>query len=112
MTLIKNWSGGEMELIIGMLIGATIFVAGMGFGRVWPARRRGPRLPKPTEAICGCGDHKSYHEAGTGICGQTEKVMTSYDKRGNPIYQIVPCGCKQYTGPEPLPELYAPEIQS
>jgi hypothetical protein len=79
---------------LSLLEGAGILLSGMLAGRFWPARRKGPRPPKP---VCGCRHHASYHEAGTGPCHFNEHYA-GY------------CRCRQYTGPQPLPEFYAPEI--
>ena len=92
-----------------MIEGAAILLTGMGIGRVWPERRR--RKVKDVKPICGCKHHASYHDPLTGACTSNDpSVLTGYDQRDNPVYEIRQCGCRKYTGPEPLPEYYAPEI--
>lgn len=106
-------------MIEGMLTGALIFAAGALAGRILPARRRGRKAVEP---ICGCKHHHSYHDAKTGQChalvdGSWSAVR---DEKGKPVLddygyvqkatEKVLCGCRRYTGPEPLPEFYAPEI--
>jgi len=81
------------------LIGAALFAAGMAAGRWWPARRKGPKPLKPVKPLCGCGHHRSYHTDG-GKCHDRVYLGSRYDD----------CNCQKYTGPEPLPEYYAPEI--
>jgi hypothetical protein len=94
-------------MTLEMLAGAAIFLTGMMTGRWWPARRRKHRPPKP---VCGCGHNRSFHVNGTGPCRRTTLEATGYDKYDNPVYKDFECGCQHYTGPEPLPEYYAPEI--
>ena len=94
-----------------MLEGAGILAAGMLAGRFWPARRKGPKPTKPAQPICGCKHHYSFH-AKTGEChGTKHGAVIGRDSFGYPDdWEQVPCGCKRYTGIEPLPEYYAPEI--
>ena len=81
-----------------MLDGAAILAAGVVLGRFLPARRRGHRLRKDKGPVCGCTHHVSFHAGGSGRCHK----ISSWDNSG--------CRCQKYTGPEPLPEFYAPEI--
>ena len=94
---------------ITLLTGAAVFAAGMVTGRVWPARRR---KPKPVQPVCGCDHHYSFHDPQTGACGYGLRHLDGYDRRDNPIYSHTQCPCLKYSGPEPLPEYYAPEIES
>lgn len=92
--------------------GALILVIGIAIGRLWGADRRkgkGLRDPKP---VCGCKHHYSMHDPETGLChGQARGKPLKYDTFNDPTaWEPVPCGCRRYTGPEPLPTLYAPEI--
>ena len=84
-----------------LLEGGLIALAGVLVGRFLPGRRRAPKPPKPVQPVCGCGHHRSFHANG-GKCEQ--KVYRGY------LEGYGPCGCKQYVGPEPLPEFFAPEI--
>ena len=87
-----------------ILEGGAVALAGVLVGRLLPGRRGRPKLSKPSpppKPVCGCGHHRSYHGNG-GACQQ--KV-----NRGL-IEGWGSCGCKQYVGPEPLPEFFAPEI--
>jgi hypothetical protein len=83
---------------LSLLEGAGILLSGMLAGRFWPARRRGRKPPKPVTPTCGCNHNVSYHDPKTGRCHK----ISSYDGSQ--------CPCRRYTGPEPLPEYYAPEI--
>jgi hypothetical protein len=53
------------------------------------------------KAICGCSHHQCFHDE-TG-CGKSELVTEV--RRNDFDRQIVPCGCKRYTGPEQLPQV-------
>lgn len=83
---------------IEMLAGAGIFALGAVFGRFVPGRRKGP---KPAKPVCGCEHAASYHDPQTRECHKDV-----YQSNG----RYVRCRCRQYTGPEPMPEYYAPEI--
>ena len=86
----------------GIEVGVAVII-GILLGRFLPARRKGPKAVKP---VCGCTHHHSYHDRQTGRCGHTERIYL-----GNGCYgQPDTCTCKQYSGPQPMPEFYAPEI--
>lgn len=90
-----------------LLAGAAVFLAGMVTGRAWPSRKR---KPEPVGPVCGCSHHRSVHDPQAGQCHAGIRSLMRYDERDNPVYANLPCACRQYTGPEPLPEYYAPEI--
>lgn len=58
--------------------------------------------------ICGCGHHLSFHDREAGSCEHLEQVYLGNGRYGNPLA----CTCRQYSGPQPMPEYYAPEITS
>jgi hypothetical protein len=93
-----------------VITGALILAAGIALGwllRSLPARRKGP---KPVEAKCGCGHHHSMHDPETGACNATVQVGR-YNQLGDWTgYEHKPCACRRYSGPEPLPQFFAPEI--
>src|SRR4051812_46945481 len=93
---------------------------------VWAIRQRTkrPKPPKPIAAECGCEHHYSMHDPETKQCHAEERFKVN---EGRPIldsdgdyvigregatYEVRQCGCRRYTGPEPLPSYYAPEIAS
>jgi len=95
-----------------MLDGAAILAAGFLLGRFLPARRRRPKAPEPIEPVCGCKHHHSFHDPKTGICHGTKGVAAPRADYNIPQHYVdIPCTCRQYTGPEPLPTYFAPEIQ-
>jgi hypothetical protein len=93
-----------------VLEGALILLAGIAAGwllRSLPARRKDP---KPVEAECGCTHHHSMHDPETGECN-AEVAVARYNKDGDWTgYEYRPCACRRYSGPEPMPTYYAPEI--
>ena len=93
-----------------MITGSLILLAGILIGwllRSLPARRK---APKPIEAVCGCTHHHSMHDPESGACNATVAV-DRYNKFGDYTgKEHKPCACLRYSGPEPLPAYYAPEI--
>lgn len=95
------------DLLEGALIAVGAFIAGQWLPR---PHRRGIRSPKPVEPICGCEHHYSFHDPKTGECHGTDR-RAKYNDRGTYVgVHEIPCTCRHYTGPEPLPEFYAPEL--
>lgn len=71
------------------------------------ARHRHPRVPGPPEPpkpVCGCTHHLSYHSK-AGKCNGYQPGVVKGDGKS-----LVDCRCKQYVGPQPLPELFLPEL--
>jgi hypothetical protein len=96
-------------MLEGMLAGGALVLAGFLLGRL-PSRRKGPKPPGPVEAKCGCTHHHSFHDPATGACGASVAI-DKRSKSGSWIGQeYLPCACKQYSGPVPLPEYFATEI--
>jgi hypothetical protein len=91
---------------ISLIEGAAILLAGMGIGRWWPARRKGPKPPKPVQPVCGCEHHYSFHDPASGQCHAQMYVPSTMSRDSH----YKPCTCRTYAGPTPLPEYYAPEV--
>jgi hypothetical protein len=95
--------------VLEMLIGAAIFAAGVAAGRFLPSRRGGGRgRRKEIQPICSCGHAVSFH-GDDGRCNAQASVATWNNGRWTGQEQQA-CTCQKYTGPEPLPTFYAPEI--
>ena len=99
----------------GIEVGVAVIV-GVLLGRFLPNRRKGPKPAKPVKPVCGCGHHHSYHDPKTAEChGMMDGKAIEFDdyaSRSPVAWEQVPCTCRQYSGPQPVPEFYAPEISS
>jgi hypothetical protein len=95
---------------MGIIEGAVAVVVGILLGRFLPGRRKDPKPLKSPQPICGCGHHHSYHDPKTGACGHHKKLVTYQDLLQTKYGDTVSCGCRQYSGPVPMPEYFAPEI--
>lgn len=108
-------------MIIEAVVGGTLVVAGQLSGRVL-TRLKGPKPYKPPKQpppICGCTHHYAVHdEQGCHATfqvlverGEPTKMQTGYDGLQHKVfyafekYVQAPCGCRRYTGPEPMPEM-------
>jgi len=55
---------------------------------------------KPTCLTCGHGS--GFHQLATGSCNQTVQRPNQWNDEGTATgYENVPCGCLDYTGPNP-----------
>ena len=95
-------------MVGAMLAGGGLTLAGVIAGRFLPGRRR--KEQSRVEAICGCKHHHSYHDPATGACNYAGRYYIGTTVSGRSQYETRECTCKRYSGPEPLPEVYAPEI--
>jgi len=83
---------------------AAVALIGVLVGRFLPNRRKGLRA-KTGEPICGCGHHRSFHGPKSGCSALVrDKGIDGW------MGDHHTCPCRQYSGPQPLPEFYAPEI--
>lgn len=91
--------------MVELIDGTVIALTGVLVGRFLPARRKRSGL-KDVKPVCGCGHHQSFHDPNTGGCHSMMRVPNSMSRDS----YYTTCTCRQYSGPEPLPEVYAPEI--
>ena len=91
----------------GIEVGVAVII-GILLGRFLPNRRKGPKPPEPVLPVCGCGHHHAHHDPKTGKCSNLMKVPSTMSRDS---YHTA-CTCRQYSGPVPLPEYYAPEVTS
>ena len=77
------------------VLGALVAFAGYKVG----TRRR--TLPSPEGPICGCEHHFAMHDP------ETKKCHAYVGWHWQDAVRVEDfCMCRQYTGPEPLPEYY------
>jgi len=92
-----------------LLAGAGIAVVAYLAGRL--ERRRRPRTPEAVEPICSCEHSLAHHDRETRACHGRVKTPVAFDKvYGAVDFEMEPCTCRQYIGPQPLETFYAPEI--
>jgi hypothetical protein len=119
-----------LSKMIELIAGAGILAAGQVTGSVVRRiRRPKPYKPKPPpEPICGCKHNYALHDPETGACLH-QRAERKLIERGDPktigtgsngyyhtvVYQHerwetvnYGCSCRRYSGPTPLPEIYAP----
>jgi hypothetical protein len=89
-----DWSW--LDSALGAVIGIAAFAAGRAGSR---ARRSQLALEPP--AVCGCGHHYAMHDDDQ-VCHGTQRVLVETGANGRK-YETDACGCKRYSGPEPLP---------
>lgn len=94
-----------------MVDGALIFAGGFLLGKLNRKKKgyKSPKIPKP---VCGCAHHFSFHDPETKAChGMMDGDPVKYNEWDRATaWEQIPCTCRQYSGPEPLPEFYPPEI--
>lgn len=100
-----------------MITAITITLAVLMFPLGFIAgRNRRPRRIKPVRPVCGCEHELAYHDPASGQCHKLVKgkeiKWDDEDPRYARGWERVQCQCRRYTGPQPLPEYYAPEITS
>ena len=93
-----------------MLDGAFLLFCGAVIGRV--TKKKGRKDPKSPKPVCGCGHHLAFHDPETRAChGMMDGNATQFDDWDAPVaWEQIPCTCRQYSGPEAVPEFFAPEI--
>ena len=99
-------------MITPEVVGALAALGGVLLGRILPDRR--PEPPAPPKPVCGCKHHHSFHDPQTGEChGMMKGKEIEFDKyqsRTAVGWERIPCTCRQYSGPVPLPEFSVHEI--
>ncbi|MGY1839105.1 MULTISPECIES: hypothetical protein [unclassified Modestobacter] len=92
---------------VSLLVGGALLAVGFVAGRLGRRRNVGPALP---QAVCGCGHPLSQHDPEQGIC-HSEVARDAYTKRGKWAgHTWVSCSCRQYVGPRPIDEVFAPRL--
>jgi hypothetical protein len=91
---------------LSLAVGALLVIVGFAAGRL-SRRRPGPALP---QAVCACGHPLSQHDPESATC-HAEVARDAYTKRGRWAgHTWVACSCRQYIGPRPIDEVFAPRL--
>jgi hypothetical protein len=93
-------------MIDAMLAGGGLVILGVVVGWFLPVRRISRASSKTPRPLCGCDHELSFHDPASGKCHALLYVPPTQARMSH----HVPCPCRQYSGPQPLPEFYAPEI--
>jgi hypothetical protein len=88
-----DWSW--LDTVVGGGTAVAAYVIGQARGR----RRARPDLEP--QAVCGCGHHYALHDA-QAVCHGTNRIKNAAGHEGV-TWSSEACGCRRYTGPEPLP---------
>lgn len=101
-----GWGVMSPDRVTGAVVAVSALLAGQWLPR--PRLRRRPvKAAKSPQPVCGCTHHHSYHDPQDGEChGRVEVGFWAAE------YHYKRCTCRQYSGPVPLAEVYAPEIAS
>ncbi len=97
---------------LSLLVGGALLAAGylggrLGARRAARAKARTPQLP---QAMCTCGHPLSQHDPKEHTC-HAEVARDAYDWKGRWAgHTWVACRCRQYVGPRPIDEVFAPRL--
>lgn len=89
---------------ISLVIGAVLLAGGFFAGRI--SKRRGGQ--DKIVAVCGCGHGLDKHDPKDGTC-HSEETRARYEDGHWQGQDYVRCTCRQYVGPKPIEELFAPK---
>lgn len=86
-------------------VGGALLAVGWLAGRLTGVRTVRSDMPRAT---CGCDHDLSLHDPETKKC-HAEIARQVHDDYGYWVsYEWVPCPCRQYIGPKPIEEVFAP----
>ena len=92
---------------VSLLIGGGLVVVGWVAGRVGRRRPSGP--PPPPVATCGCGHPLAQHDREASTC-HAEIPRDAFKFGRWAGHTWVRCPCRQYIGPRPIDEVFAPRL--
>ncbi|NUS42969.1 MAG: hypothetical protein HOQ24_04680 [Mycobacteriaceae bacterium] len=87
---------------ISLIAGGALVGAGWVAGRF--GRRTRAAAPQPSVARCGCGHDLAMHDR------ETRECHSEFKRKTNGVATWVRCPCRQYSGPQPLAEFFAPPL--
>jgi hypothetical protein len=92
---------------ITLLVGAGIFLLGLGIGTLTTILFRTPSASAP-QAICSCSHGLGQHDEKQGTCHGQVLRKNMRNPRGDWIGdQWVNCTCRHYDGPQPIEQYLA-----
>lgn len=93
---------------ISLVVGAGLVGIGWTIGRFGRRGVQDKALAAPSgTSTCGCGHDLSLHDREEGKCHAEYMRKVGY---GSGMREWATCGCRRYTGPTPLDELFAPPV--
>ncbi len=98
------------EDLLWLAAGAVLTHLGVLIG-AWRQRRRTPDPAATPTALCGCSHPLAMHDPDTNACHATVKVASRWNKYGDAVgWERPQCTCRQYTGPRPIDQVFAPRV--
>ena len=95
---------------LSLVVGGALLAIGYVSGRLGARRARRSRVPATPVAVCGCGHSLSEHDPKADTC-HAEVARPAYDRKGRWAgNDWVACRCRQYIGPRPIDEVFAPRL--
>lgn len=89
---------------VSVVVAAMVFAAGVIVGR-----RARPKPPEHPELVCSCGHGYGSHAEDGHCLAEFEQAIQRLPKNPHVVlrFQIAPCPCRVYDGPEPLPRVWS-----
>jgi hypothetical protein len=97
---------------LSLVVGGVLLAAGYLGGRLggWRAARARARTPQVPLPMCTCGHPLSQHDPKEHTC-HAEVARDAFNWAGHRSGQTwVACRCRQYVGPRPIDEVFAPRL--
>ncbi|GAB3350576.1 hypothetical protein [Modestobacter lapidis] len=95
---------------LSLVVGGVLLAAGYLGGRLGARRASRTRAPQLPVATCGCGHSLSQHDPKDHTC-HAEVPRDAFNWAGHRAGQTwVDCRCRQYVGPRPIDEVFAPRL--
>ncbi len=95
---------------LSLAVGAVLLAVGYVSGRLGARRTARARTPQHPVAMCACGHPLSQHDPKEQTC-HAEVARDAYNWMGRWAgHTWVDCRCRQYVGPRPIDEVFAPRL--
>lgn len=93
---------------LSLIVGAALLGIGWVIGRFGHRASRAKAISgSAAMSMCGCGHDLSLHDRQAGECHAEHMRKVGM---GTGMKEWARCGCRRYTGPTPLDELFAPPV--